>query len=159
MELQFTVEGKPEPRGSKKAFPFKRRDGRLGVAVTDDNPKSSAWMALVRKAALKAMKEQKIPMLFGALKLTVCFRLPRPKSHFNRVGLKPGAPLQPIVRPDATKLLRGVEDAMTEIVWKDDAQVVVQEVRKCYVPANVADASPGFVDVKVETEDFPTDEK
>ena len=31
-----------------------------------------------------------------------------------------------------TKLVRAVEDALTGLVWRDDAQVVVQTVRKRY---------------------------
>ena len=36
------------------------------------------------------------------------------------------------MRPDATKLVRAVEDALTGLVWRDDAQVVIQTVRKRY---------------------------
>ena len=32
----------------------------------------------------------------------------------------------------ATKLIRAVEDALTGIVWRDDAQVAVQKVAKVY---------------------------
>ncbi len=34
------------------------------------------------------------------------------------------------MKPDATKLVRALEDALTRIVWKDDAQVVTQVVHK-----------------------------
>jgi Holliday junction resolvase RusA-like endonuclease len=38
----------------------------------------------------------------------------------------------PVVMPDATKLLRGLEDALTGVVWHDDAQIVSQHVEKRY---------------------------
>ena len=66
------------------------------------------------------------------LNLEVDFYVPRPKGHFGKRGLRLSAPAFPTVKPDATKLLRAVEDALTGIVWRDDAQVVEQHVSKLY---------------------------
>lgn len=38
----------------------------------------------------------------------------------------------PITKPDSTKLVRAVEDALTGVLWGDDAQVVDQHVFKRY---------------------------
>lgn len=64
--------------------------------------------------------------------MIVEFFLPRPKGHFGVHGVKRSAPKYPTVRPDATKLMRPLEDALTGIVWKDDSRIVEQVVRKSY---------------------------
>jgi Holliday junction resolvase RusA-like endonuclease len=77
-----------------------------------------------------------MPLLEGPLGLAVVFNITRPKGHFgtgrNAGALKDSAPYWPTVKPDATKLLRGLEDALTGVVWRDDAQVVEQAVTKRY---------------------------
>jgi len=126
--LTFTVYGIPQPAGSKRAF-FNRALGR--ALVTDANPKARPWKALVSDAAIQAMRGRSL--LDEPLILVVDFFVARPKGHFRTTGqLRPKAPAAPAVRPDLTKLLRAVEDACTGIVWRDDAQVVDQHVRKIY---------------------------
>jgi len=46
--------------------------------------------------------------------------------------VKPGAPGWPTPQPDVDKLSRSVLDACKEIVWRDDAQVVLKTVMKVY---------------------------
>lgn len=130
----LTVYGNAEPAGSKRGF---YRPG-LGVRIVDANPKSREWKNLVAQEAGKIADG----MLDGPLMLTATFYRPRPASHFgsgrNREVLKPSAPLFPTVRPDTTKLLRAVEDAITGIWLKDDAQIVRQVVAKEWgTPARV----------------------
>ena len=62
--------------------------------------------------------------------------MPRPKGHYrtgkNALILRKNAPEHPTTKPDATKLLRSTEDALTGILWKDDAQIWCQNVTKTY---------------------------
>jgi Holliday junction resolvase RusA-like endonuclease len=73
----------------------------------------------------------------GAVLLHVTFTFARPRSHY-RAGksahlLKPGVPARPAGPPDLSKLVRAVEDALTDAgVWKDDAQVTDTSSRKTY---------------------------
>jgi Holliday junction resolvase RusA-like endonuclease len=130
--VYFTVVGHPQPAGSKRAFPNKGG----GVSVVDDNPKAKSWQAEVSVAAIQAMIDAELEMFEGPCGMAVIFTLVRPKGHFgtgkNAGVLKESAPPYPIVKPDTTKLLRGVEDAMTTIVYRDDSQVVEQAVSKHY---------------------------
>lgn len=135
MRVQFEVHGKPEPAGSKTAF--KRKDGSVGVR--DANKNSKPWQAVVADAALEAMVDDAgalRDMMAGPVGLAVVFFQTRPKGHFgtgrNAGVLKSSAPEFPTKAPDATKLLRGLEDALTGVVWVDDAQVVDQAVSKRY---------------------------
>jgi hypothetical protein len=137
-EVSFTVYGVAAPGGSKRAF----RHSKTGrIMVTDASKRVKPWREVVGFAARDAMTFHSelgegtsgyLPPLEGPLILTVDFYLPRPKSHYGVRSLKPSAPLFPIVRPDATKLLRVVEDACTGILWRDDAQIAEQHVRKHY---------------------------
>jgi Holliday junction resolvase RusA-like endonuclease len=140
--VSFFVRGRPQPAGSKRAFPIRRKEGggwiATGkVAVVDDNPKTKGWQAEVAYAGALAMDAIGVTLPWeDPLGLAVTFTLRRPKGHFgtgrNARNLKPTAARWPTVKPDATKLLRAIEDALTGIVWTDDARVVEQLAIKRY---------------------------
>ncbi len=59
--------------------------------------------------------------------------MPRPKAHSRKDGvLKDDAPNWHANKPDATKLLRSLEDALTGVLWIDDSRIVRQQVKKIY---------------------------
>lgn len=122
------VEGIPRPGGSKRPVP-NRKTG--GVFLVDDCKKNKEWR---KGVAIFARACYKGPPLEGPLSVVCTFFVPRPKSHYRANGtLKPNAPRYPTGRPDATKYWRSTEDALTDCgVWKDDAQVVQQNVGKRY---------------------------
>lgn len=131
--ITFFVPGKPQPAGSKRAFVIKRKNGSFGASVTDACEKSKDWKSMVAFAA----HEHKPDLLWdGPLELELWFHIVRAKGHFgsgkNSRKLKESAPKRPTVKPDTTKLTRAVEDALTGIVWKDDAQIVDQHCHKVY---------------------------
>lgn len=135
--ISFFVPGIAKTAGSKRAIPFEKSDGSLGVRVIDDNPKTKGWMADVKHYAGQAMAGQRTSLVEGPVAVEVTFFLLRPDAHFgtgkNAALLKPSAPEYPTKKPDLTKLWRAAEDALKGIVWKDDSQVVWQNTRKAYV--------------------------
>lgn len=139
-EIAFTVYGQAQPAGSKTAGVSK--GGK--VFVRDSAKKGAPWRRHVAQAAGQAMNGT--GLLDGPLELSVIFKVPRPKGHYGVRGLRPSAPSHPTVRPDVTKLLRAVEDALTGIVWRDDAQVVAQHAYKEY-------GEPACADIRVTTHD------
>jgi Holliday junction resolvase RusA-like endonuclease len=128
--ISFTVIGRPQPAGSKKAF---RHPHTGRIIVTDDAKKSRPWKQEIAAVAAEHAPEQ---LLAGPLMLVVYFYVARPKGHYgsgrNAMHVKPSAPEFPTVRPDVTKLLRALEDACTGILWRDDAQIVDQYAFKRY---------------------------
>lgn len=125
--VRFTVYGIPQPAGSKKGF-VNPKSGR--VIITDDAKNSRPWKNAVADKAVESVNGS--GLLEGPLWLGVDLYFPRPKGHYGARGLKPSAPPFPAVRPDVTKLLRAIEDALKGIVWRDDAQVVSQVAVKQY---------------------------
>lgn len=125
--IEFFVPGQPQPGGSKKAFYNAKLHRSM---IVDANPKAKGWQSDVRFAASATHKGEPI---HKPLSLTVVFHMPRPKYHFKKNGeLRDDAPYFHTIKPDATKLLRSTEDALTGIVWADDSQVAEQVVRKIY---------------------------
>lgn len=125
--LDFWVPGIPAPGGSKRGFPH-AKTGKV-VMVDMGGERTKNWRESVKVAAMQSGQ-----YLEGPLALRVVFNMPRPKCHY-RTGryageLKPNAPTHHTKSPDATKLLRSTEDALTGVVWGDDAQIVEQEVSK-----------------------------
>ena len=122
--VEFVVCGRAEPAGSKRAIPVARDwKTRPGVRwrVVDANPRAKSWQAEVAKAAAAAMGEREL--LDGPLFLFATFYAPKPKSVRRAF---------PTVKPDLTKLLRGLEDAMTGVIYRDDAQIIEQFMSKRY---------------------------
>jgi Holliday junction resolvase RusA-like endonuclease len=138
--IQFTVYGKSQPAGSKRAMPIYRNgangrqlvtraNGSPMIAVTDDNPKSCDWKHAVASAAREAYRGA---LLDGPLSVSFTFYRVRPKGHFGKHGLnKAGRDAEyPTTKPDVLKLARAVEDALTGIVWRDDSQIVDERIAK-----------------------------
>jgi Holliday junction resolvase RusA-like endonuclease len=127
MTIELFVPGIPKPGGSKRAFftPKTRK-----AVVVDACDKNRDWRAAVAATAHEAMKGKEL--LRGPLDVGFHFYMPRPKGHYNKHGVKESAPRWHSTRPDATKLVRSTEDALTGIVWLDDAQVAIQRATKSY---------------------------
>lgn len=137
LELTFVVLGLPKPKGSKKAF-VNRKTGH--AQIVDDNPTAlREWTNLVRDRAMFAMHGDLVSRV-KPLVVTVTYVLPRPQGHFgtgrNAETLRKSAPECCIVKPDTDKLDRAILDALTGIVYHDDAQV-------CGLHAVKALADPG----------------
>jgi Holliday junction resolvase RusA-like endonuclease len=129
---EFVVRGKPQPKGSMRMVVPR---GFTRAMLTSDNPRLSAWERIVSVAARKAMGARHPSLL--AIGVDLRFYLPRPKAHY-RLGryadeLRPHAPKLPTAqRDDVDKLARGVLDALTDIVWRDDGQVAELTARKAF---------------------------
>ena len=139
MTLEFRVFGVAQQMGSKRAFVPK---GWTRPIITDSNRNLKSWQVLVSEAASTAL--QRLPatereLLADGVRLTVAFYLPRPKTLPKRVTAHTKA-------PDCSKLVRSLEDALTAVVYRDDAQICDLVAMKRYAP-------PGgipYVDIRVE---------
>jgi Holliday junction resolvase RusA-like endonuclease len=129
--IDFVVLGLAAPAGSKRAF----RHNQTGrIMVTDASKRSKPWQALVAAAGYEAMAHR--DLLTGPLDVQIAFYQPRPKTHYgtgrNAGHVRSSAPAFPTGRPDVLKLARGVEDALTGVCWRDDAQIIREAISKRY---------------------------
>lgn len=138
--LVIEVRDTPQPQGSKRGFPVRRKDGRVGVNMASDNDANlTTWREAVKEAARKAMtagewKELQFPITELPVGMQVTFTKNKPKSAPKRRRT------WPITKPDLDKLKRAVGDALTAAgVYKDDAQVVTSIEHKDYVGSSVPD--------------------
>ena len=121
--ITFTVPGEAQPQGSGRAYTYKRKaekGGGLGARIDSDNPKLKAWRTLV---AWEARRVFRGAALKGPVRLMADCYLPRPKTVKRAV---------PTVPPDVDKICRGLADAMTGIVYQDDAQITQIKITKSY---------------------------
>lgn len=134
--IKFTVIGVPQPAGSKRAFIIKPKDGgRPRAIVTDANANARDWKNAVASSAILARcGSPSDRLLTGPLSFTARFYRPRPQGHYGKAGLnKKGRETPfPTSKPDAGKLARGTIDALTKIIWYDDAQIVDERAIKLW---------------------------
>ena len=142
--LIISVHGQPIPQGSMRAFKNKH-SGR--VIVTADNARTKPWKAAITDKAADVVAAAGMPNpAYGRepVRIAVTFRMPRPKGHYGAKGLLPSAPRHPTTIPDLDKLVRAVLDALTGIVYRDDAQVVALETYKRYADELVTTIEVGL---------------
>lgn len=118
--IRFTVPGVPAPQGSMRALI--PRGARFPVVISD-NRNLKPWRQSVAFAAVEACPDRQLWQ--GPVSIGVVFYLPRPKSLPKRI-------VYPTKKPDCDKLVRGIFDALTGILWRDDSQVVEMAARKLY---------------------------
>lgn len=113
--INFIVHGTPRPKGSARGFVAMKAGQKPRAIVTSDNKGLKAWETAIRFAAQAHAGEA---LMMGAVELRIDFYLQRPKSVSEKK--------RPFMTtaPDCSKLVRGFEDALNEVIWKDDAQVV-----------------------------------
>jgi len=125
--IAFTVYGEPKTAGSKRAF---YKAGMKRAIVVDDNDKSRDWKEHVSSAARQNYQG---PLLTGPLKVSLRFYRVRPKGHFNGRGEMNKAgrdSIGPTTKPDVLKLARAVEDALSGVIYRDDAQIIREVLEK-----------------------------
>lgn len=143
--VTITVLGAPAPQGSKR---------HVGNGVMlEMSKKLKPWRDDVKAAALVAMKHplyddhHRAP-LDGPLAASIVFTVrdqPASRPTWWPDGERWSKALRwrPASTPDLSKLLRSTEDALTGVVWKDDARVVeYTRLAKYYVGHDAEDVLP-----------------
>lgn len=145
-EFRLTVYGTPAPAGSKKVVPLGSRYG-----VVDASKRSAPWKKEIRQAAGREANGK--PVMDGPLAIRIRFFVRRPQGHFgtgrNAGVVKGSAPAFPTVKPDVLKLARAVEDALSGIAYRDDAQIVTEVLEKRY-------GTPERVEIMIREQPEPT---
>ncbi len=161
--IKIVVDGTPQSGGSKRVVTLPPMIAKIGrmmggqrwiravdimkvVRVLDDNPKAKGWQKKVQTAAFEQLGIHPNPserLLFAeALIVVTQFFVARPKNHYKKDGSLSAEGVRrpyPTVKPDALKLLRPTEDALSGLIWTDDAIIIDHILHKRYAddPENV----------------------
>jgi crossover junction endodeoxyribonuclease RusA len=114
--ISLVVYGTPAPQGSMKAFVIAGR-----ARVTSDNKKLNPYRQEVAGSALRARVEAGYSEVFAGKHVPVTASY---KFFFERPPSIPRKRTHHVVKPDLDKLIRSTTDALTGILYADDAQIV-----------------------------------
>ena len=127
MTFMVTFKVDADPVGKQRARYAKR--GNFVQTYTPD--KTRNYEALIKEAATEAMGNSEI--LETPVNLYLYIRAPIPKSlPKKRIEACLNGSEKPIKKPDASNVLKSIEDAMNGVVYKDDSQIVNIHVTKVY---------------------------
>ncbi len=125
MMITFKVDG--DPVGKQRARYAKR--GNFVQTYTPD--KTRNYESSIKEAAIEAMGSSEAletPVtLYLYIRAPILKSLPKKRLEACLNGLE-----KPIKKPDASNVLKSVEDAMNGVVYKDDSQIVNIHVTKVY---------------------------
>ena len=126
MILDVSIPGPPATQGSKRYV----GNGR----VIESDKRLASWRAETRHIAAQNFILDEPTK--NAVTVLILWCITRPKSHYgtgaNAHVVKESAPLRPTTKPDVDKVARAVLDALTSVVYVDDAQVVSLRIAKAY---------------------------
>lgn len=129
----------PGSKDKELAHTFAAKPCRCPIMVTsvedDFGARLKPWRREVCGHAFMAMDGR--PPFEGLVTMSLEFFRPRPKGHYgsgrNDRVLKDSAPAAPGSAPDLGKTARAIQDALTKIVYEDDARIVSEVHVKRYV--------------------------
>jgi Holliday junction resolvase RusA-like endonuclease len=132
MYVRFFVPGDPKPKGSWRAM-CSRTTGKPILKPSAKGMKG--WVQAIQLAARKHYKREPVT---GAVALRLAFKLRRRKT------VKRLYPTAQKSEPDLDKLERAVLDALTGILYVDDAQVCDVQSSKRYPDPEIGEHGPGL---------------
>lgn len=125
--LKIVIPGSPIGQGRPKFTTIN------GHPKAYDPEKSRNYKAYVRMLATQAMKETGFEMIDGPclLSINAFFEIPKSKSKkFREAALLDQ--VRPTKKPDLSNIIKGIEDALNGLVYKDDACIVNLSCEKFY---------------------------
>ena len=120
MNLYFEFPGEPKAVQSMKV-------ALAGKFIRKYQPKETVeWKNYIKLQALRQLPGGffclDTPCVISA---SFCFSLPKSARKRDRICVEDGIDIPKATRPDLTdNLFKGLIDALTGVVWKDDAQIV-----------------------------------
>lgn len=117
--IRFTILGDPKPKRYKHA-----RNRKTGMSIIRKHEETVLWETTIAGQAFKYRPPLPLecPIALGAL-----FFRPIPsyiRNSKKKLQRAINLELVPITKPDIKNLIASLEDALTEIFWLDDNQIV-----------------------------------
>lgn len=122
--IKFTIPGAPVSQGRPRA----RRAGNK-IMMYDPKP-SKDYKEFVANIALEYAPSKPIETpLF--VNIAIYRKIPKSTSKKDRQLMLDGMK-RPITKPDTSNYVKGIEDALNGIIYKDDSQIVELRATKYY---------------------------
>lgn len=132
--IRFFVAGVPAPKGSSRAILRGGRAINVPSGTDANKERLKSWRAEASGAAQLAMDGSS--PLAGPVYVEIEFIFERLRAHFgtgkNAAKVKSSAPHWQTSKPDADKIERSTFDALTGIIYVDDAQIAQHKTTKRY---------------------------
>lgn len=125
--IQFVVPGPPQGKARPRVVRAKN-----GMSMTYTPDKTVAYEELVRlryKAAAQGFRFPDDAQL--AIQITSFYPVPKSKSKRVQSDMLAGV-IRPTKKPDCDNIVKIICDALNELAYKDDAQIVVTQMSKYY---------------------------
>ena len=123
--VTFKVDATPVPKGRAR---YVRRGNHISTYTPE---KTRTYETLIKDAAIEAMGSSE--PLETPVSLYLYIRVPIPKSCTKKrlEAISDGSE-KPTKKPDASNILKSVEDGMNGVVYHDDSQIINIHVTKVY---------------------------
>lgn len=124
--IAFVIPGTPVGKGRPK---FARRGNFVSTYTPE---KTASYENLVKVKAQEAMAGRPLIDCAVCVGIHLFVTPPTSWSQKKQFAAVSGNGIYPTTKPDVDNVIKGIFDAMNEIVWKDDKQVVDVVVSKRY---------------------------
>lgn len=125
--ISFTIPGPPQGKARPKVVRIK-----TGASVTYTPDKTVRYEELTRsryQAASHGFKFADDAQV--GIQITARYPIPKSKSKRIRVAMLAGQ-IKPAKKPDCDNIVKIICDALNEIAYRDDAQIVLVQIAKEY---------------------------
>ena len=128
-EIYFIVEGRVQPKERPKVY----RNPHTGQVHAVTPKKTKVYEEQVRTAYVEACEDERI-FFYGAVEMIVNVYVQIPKStpKKERASMSLGFIRPTVKNGDVDNLFKAVSDALNDLAFKDDSQVVSATIRKFY---------------------------
>lgn len=135
--ISFYVPGKPVGKGRARSAPLMRNGapvigkGGRPVVIHHTPEKTVQFENLIAYHGSQAMQGK--PLYEGPMKLTLLidFDVPKSWSQKKREAALAGV-IRPTKKPDCSNIIKACEDALNQVVYVDDVQIVCGNFDKRY---------------------------
>jgi Holliday junction resolvase RusA-like endonuclease len=122
--ISFFIPGQPKALKRHRTF----RRGAVNINIDPSAGDKADFL-------LQAMQHRPSVPFRCPLVVRLTFFFARPKSHYNKKGLKTGIPIWQISRPDADNCIKQILDSLNKVFWVDDSIICDLRAMKVYSEA------------------------
>lgn len=125
--ISFSIPGPPQGKARPKVVRIK-----TGASVTYTPDKTVRYEELTRSRYQAAAQGFRFPDdAQVAIQITARYPIPKSKSKRIKTAMLTGQ-IKPTKKPDCDNIVKIVCDALNEIAYRDDAQIVLVQIAKEY---------------------------